>query len=281
MNHIMVAGPVQPGKSRPPAAGDQPPGLPSPAAWHPARLAAALAIALLLGACDQAVTVPARFPEPVVESLPLRVGIVYPDAFRNHEHREAMGGSATWTIRTGEANVALFDAVFRRLFLEARRLDARPAGDGARAAGLDAVLEPTVTGFEFALPAQSGTDQYSVWIRYTLNVYGPDGQAITAWRINAYGQSSAKALRPARSMEVAARQALRDAAATISLEFAREPAIRSALLGDGAGEPAPAREGSGREPADESTEAAPAPSIGPTPGPSPDDSPPEPGTPAG
>jgi hypothetical protein len=246
MNPIMVAGRVHPGKSRP--------ALPD---GRLMRLAATLVLGLLLGACGQTVTVPARFPEPVVDTLPLRVGVVYPEAFRNHEHREALGNGSPWNIRTGEANVALFDAVFRRLFTEVRHLDARPEGDGAQTAGLDAVLEPEVTGFEFASPAQSGTDQYSVWIRYTLNVYGPDGQAITAWRINAYGQGSAKALQPARSMEVAARQALRDAGATISLEFAREPAIRSALLGNGAGDPALVREGPAREPAEESTDPTP------------------------
>lgn len=194
----------------------------------PRLLAAVLLVGLALGGCDQVVSVPTRFPEPLVDRLPLRVGVHYPPAFRDYVYREDGGNGQQWSIKAGDANVALFDRVFGRLFTDAVRLEALP-GPGA-ASGFDAYVEPAVDAFEFATPAQSGTDEYSVWIRYTLNVYGPDGNLITAWKVSAYGQSGSAVLRAARSMEAATILAMRDAGATISVGFARQKAIRKALL---------------------------------------------------
>jgi hypothetical protein len=190
-------------------------------------LAVLLAVALLAG-CDQALTIPDKFPEPLVETLPLRVGVHYPEAFRDYTYAEAAGGDTEWTIRAGAANVAMFDAVSKRLFREAVRVDGLPApGSGT---GYDAYLEPTVEAFEFALPSQSGTNQYSVWIRYRLKVYGPDGRLIQDWPVSAYGQSASATLQPARSMEEATVLAMRDAEATFSTGFQRQKAIRQQLL---------------------------------------------------
>jgi len=182
----------------------------------------------LLAACDQALTIPDQFPEPLVETLPLRVAVHYPETFRGYTYTEATGGDTSWTIRAGAAHVAMFDAVTKRLFREAVRVEALPApGSGA---GYDAYLEPTVDAFEFALPTQSGTNQYSVWIRYRLKVYGPDGRLIQDWPVSAYGQSASATLQPARSMQEATVLAMRDAEASFSTGFPRQKAIRQQLL---------------------------------------------------
>jgi hypothetical protein len=179
--------------------------------------------------CDQALTIPDRFPAPLVETLPLRVAVYYPaESFSEFTYIEAAGGETDWTIRAGDANVAMFDAVSRRLFREAVRIDQLPAAGAA--AGYDAYLEPRVDAFEFALPSQSGTNQYSVWIRYKLKVYGRDGTLIQEWPVSAYGQSASSTLQPARSMQEATVLAMRDAEATFSTGFARQKAIRQQLL---------------------------------------------------
>jgi len=181
----------------------------------------------LIAACDQALTVPDTFPEPMVEPLPLDVALHFTDEFADYHYREDVPGDTRWDIALGKANVALFESVSRRLFRRATRVDSRPTGDAASA--FDAIIEPSIVAFEFSLPSQSATKRYSVWIRYTVSVFRPDGELLTAWNVSAYGESDAAALRPAHSMKQATILALRDAATTISVDFAKEARARGVV----------------------------------------------------
>jgi hypothetical protein len=196
-----------------------------------------LLLSLLLAGCDQALRVPTTFPEPVVEPLPLDIALHFTDEFAGYRYREDVPGDAKWDIELGKANVALFESVSRRLFRSATRVSPRPAG--AEAARFDAIIEPAVAAFEFSLPSQSATDQYSVWIRYTVKVFRPDGTELTAWNISAYGESDSTLLRPARSMEQATILALRDAAAMLAVDFATEARARGVMPMEKTDAPAP------------------------------------------
>lgn len=191
----------------------------------------------LLAGCDQALVVPTTFPEPVVEPLPLDIALHFTAEFANYRYQEAVPGDTRWDIELGKANVALFESVSRRLFRSATRVAARPAGP--EATRFDAIIEPTVAAFEFSLPSQSATDQYSVWIRYTVKVFRPDGTELTAWNISAYGESDSTLLRPARSMEQATILALRDAAAMLTVNFANEARARGVMPMEKTDAPAP------------------------------------------
>lgn len=192
------------------------------------RLLATVALLPLVTACDHALVIPDRFPEPVVATLPLDMALLYSPEFASYRYREETEGGTEWVIDLGKANVALFDTISRRLFRSTVRIEALPAGGTPQA--YSAILAPSVEAFEFSLPEQSATDQYSVWIRYNLKVYGPDGALVTSWNVSAYGESAASMLQPARSMEQATTTALRDAGATISVDFASEAKIRATLL---------------------------------------------------
>lgn len=183
---------------------------------------------LLLGtACSQSLTIPDRVPAPLIEPLPLRAGFHYTPAFSTYRYTSDPGEKPTWEIGLGAANVGLFDRLGQRLFRETAVLDALP--QPGNPASLDVIIEPTVDAFEVSLPEQSTADQYAVWIRYTVRVYGPEGGLVTAWKLSGYGEAGKDALRPARSMEQATVLAMRDAAATISIEFARQPGIEQLL----------------------------------------------------
>lgn len=197
----------------------------------------ALLLVPLAAGCDQALTIPNTFPEPLVEPLPLDVALHFTDEFTRYRYQETMPGEAQWDIDLGKANVALFESVSRRLFRSATRVATRPTG--ADAAGFNVIIEPSVAAFEFSLPSQSATEQYSVWIRYTVKVFRPDGELLTAWNISAYGESGSTLLRPARSMEQATMLALRDAAATLTVDFLKEARARGVLPMENVDVPAP------------------------------------------
>lgn len=204
------------------------------------RLAALLpaGLALVLGACAKAVLVPARFPEPLIEPLPVTAGVYYPPTLADYTYSETLPGETTWTLNLGPANVALFDSVFRRLFRATVRLASVPGPDMSSApggGGPDVLLEPNVQAFEFGVPSHSSTQQYEVWIRYNLNVYRPDGTLIKTFPVSGYGQSDSRTLQGEKSMEDATVLAMRDAAAALALEFGADQKLRAILLG----EPAP------------------------------------------
>lgn len=194
-----------------------------------ARCTALVAIATLGTGCSGSVVVGQTFPAPLVEPLPLRVAIHYPPALADYVHREDPGADRDWTVQLGQANVHMFDSVFSAMFAESRQVSGITEA-AAEMPGHDAVIIPMVDAFEFSLPSQSGTDQYAVWIRYNVDVYGPDGQLVTRWPVAAYGQSGTSGLSDEESMERATVLALRDAAATISTTFSRQPKIRETLL---------------------------------------------------
>lgn len=187
-------------------------------------------VALVLGGCSGEVKVEESFPVPLVERLPLRVALHYPPAFSEYSYTEAPAAERDWTVQLGNANVRMFDAVFSGMFTATQRVSDVAAAP-QEMPGLDAILSPTIDAFEFSLPAQSATDQYAVWIRYNLDVYGRDGKLIVRWPVAAYGQSGTGGLSDEEAMERATVLALRDAAATIAVGFARQQKIRENLLG--------------------------------------------------
>jgi hypothetical protein len=195
---------------------------------HTGRHVAAAALGLLLTAgCNQSLIIPDRVPEPLVQALPLRAGLYYTPAFSAFRHTQHEEGQTAWDIELGPANVGLFNRLSKRMFRDTAQVRELPAA-GTRAE-FDVIIEPAIDAFEFSLPNSSAADQYAVWIRYTLKVYGPDGKLITAWKLSGYGEAGENTLKPARSMEQATILAMRDAAAAISLEFARQPGIEQLL----------------------------------------------------
>lgn len=184
-------------------------------------------MATLVG-CSQSVTVQTEFPAPVVEPLPLVVGIRYPDALTDYVHQEAPPLEVEWTIHLGAANESLFDILFGAMFIQTIALEQE--ANTAHHPELDAVIEPTLEEFEFSLPRQSQTDRYAVWLRYNIRVYAPDGELICNWPVTAYGQAEAKTTAAKNPMQQATVLAMRDAAANIAVDFINAPGIKAKLL---------------------------------------------------
>jgi len=208
-----------------------------------------VAVVYLLAGCAQSVEVKTDFPEPLVETLPLQVGLRYSEEFLQYRYAEDLPDDVTWSFSIGESNRKLFDRIFNRLMARAVEV-----GEGDPLDGLDAVIEPSVVALEFSLPRQSRSDQYAVWIRYMLRVVSTDGELISELPISAYGQSDSKLLKGDDSMRQATIRAMRDAAVSIIVGFPADERIRQALLKTSAAE---TLDDAAADAADEATEEFP------------------------
>jgi hypothetical protein len=187
--------------------------------------------AVMLGACAKNIVVETIFPEPVIQSLPLNIGIHLDTVLTQYTYTEDLPNDIEWSFDLGQANKKLFDGIFTALFDITVPVNGNGGPDPIYAP-LDAIITPTIEAFEFSLPRQSHSEQYSVWIRYNLHIYLPDGSLITKYPVSAYGQSDSRTFGASAAMEEAVIMAMRDAAASIVMGFAEEQKIKETLLSD-------------------------------------------------
>jgi hypothetical protein len=198
------------------------------------RLLAVAAAACLAGCGGSEVIVESTFPRPLVEPLPISMGIVIPDELYNFIYTEDIPDQSLWTIALGDANVALLEPLFEGMFERTKDIDslALAAGDTT----LDGVIEPKLEKFEFDVPQGERDEFVEVWLQYQITVYEPDGSTIIQWPVSGYGKS--ELLRDAEdAVQRAAIVAMREAGATISTKFTEQPQIKEWLGGKGHAEP--------------------------------------------
>lgn len=184
---------------------------------RPARLAALLALLTLGGCTTTAVVVEGSFPrEPVVERLPLAIGVHFDESFSSFTLEEPIPQRGDWNIAIGAAQVDMFRAVLPAMFERVVEIEDLAAG-----ADVDAVLIPRVDDMQFAIPFQTKSNFFEVWIRYQLTLSEPGtGRVIASWPLTAYGRTRDAMLASAEAaLEQAAVVALRDAAAFFAIDF--------------------------------------------------------------
>ena len=108
--------------------------------------------------------------------------------------------------------------------------------DDPRDYQFDALIEPSIEGFEFSTPGQTQSGAYSVWIRYRMNIFDRVGNRASSWTVSAYGKSQKEGLTGTDSLRRAAVLAMRDAAALIIIQMDKVSKIRD--LADGPLDPA-------------------------------------------
>jgi hypothetical protein len=195
---------------------------------------ALLAVALLLSACGaKEVVVQGAFPRPVMEQLPLTLGVYYDEAFRQHEFFDEATGrnEATWIVKTGQAQVDMYNTLLPGMFVGIRHLD-EPPGSAAAPTGVDAILVPRVAELQYSIPLQTKIKVYEIWMRYAYQLYTPDGELIADWTMTSYGKTPTAFMQTDQAaVNLAAVVALRDAGANFATGFTRVPAVRDWLSG--------------------------------------------------
>ena len=192
-----------------------------------------LAIFLMAG-CSSTVTMEMpTIPEPRIEKIPVDVVVRIPAEFQDFTHSEEVLGRDTWTIHLGSSNAAFFTQLFGFMFDSVVILG---PDDDPRDYQFDALIEPSIEGFEFSVPNQSQTNAFAVWIRYRISVFDSIGNRASSWTVSAYGKSQKEGMGGSDSLRRAAILAMRDAAALIIMQMDKVTKIRQ--LADGPLDPA-------------------------------------------
>ncbi len=209
-----------------------------PDASAPRRALRAVAVAIvagLLAACgpnEVVVKPPAGdFPQPLMEPLPLVVGVWYTEDFAGHEFFDEAKGRAesSWIVRTGDAQVQMWDTLYGAMFNELVHMKGKP-GEGQMNQLVDAVLIPSVDELQYTIPAHTNVKVYEIWMRYRFSLVTTNGEPIADWTMTAYGKTPTAFLQSDEAaVNLAAVVALRDAGANFAANFTRVPAVQEWL----------------------------------------------------
>lgn len=195
------------------------------------RLILLILLAFGLAACGPTVVTMkplSEFPAPLVEPLPVTVGVHYPPAFADYSHKEKRPGPAgeEWTIALGAPQVQVFRTVFGASFRDVVELGTQKAGDSH----VSAVIVPSVTDFQFALPDDTKGKVFEIWIKYDIGIHDAAGAEIGHWIFTAYGKTPTAFLTTdADAIHAATVVALRDAGASMVSGLQRDARIREWL----------------------------------------------------
>jgi len=185
-------------------------------------VASCTAALLGLSACGGVQIRPdASLPEPLIVSLPARVGLVIPEDMRNFKHTETRWG-VNWTIDLGAGHTHMMQEVFEDTFDTVQEFkdleEARSAPD------LRAIFEPLIEQYAFVTARETGGRYYAVTIRYRINLYTPSGEQADSFTLTGYGNALAKGMSSGKPLEKASLAAMRDAAAKFLVQFPELPA---------------------------------------------------------
>ena len=222
-------------------------------------LAAALVGGWFLGGCatGASVTVNASVPRPLVEPIDAAVGIYYNDELKNYVHVEELVEYGVYRIDIGASHAPVFAQVFDAMFetvvpvarvggddatadeTNADDPDADTEGDGADAASnprpvrftrpdgtppaVAGIIAPSIEEVQFAIPKQTGSEFYEVWISYRLDLYDTNGNQLGEYPVIGYGKANEANFgglgQASPALNAATIWALRDAAAMLSFQF--------------------------------------------------------------
>ena len=131
-----------------------------------------LCLTLLFAWCaSKQVIVEGNFPKPLLEPLPITLGVIYPPAFAEHEFFDEAKGRADsdWLVKTGEAQVHFWDTLFAGMFEQVIHLQSAEALQ-AHGGEIDGVLIPNIAELQYTIPTHTNVKVYEIWMRYEFRL---------------------------------------------------------------------------------------------------------------
>jgi hypothetical protein len=169
---------------------------------------------------------------PIVEQLPVAMGIYYSPEFRGYEHRSVeyiRGLEFHFIYSLGPASVALFDQVLPGMFRAVVPLKTWPSLS-VGGAGLSAVLIPEIESvFIRSQHNDSDLGPFPVNVTYRFTLYGLVGDKLASWVVSGsttYELSPVLDFQAQDKKKLAIRDALRNAAAKFVIEFPNQPDVQ-------------------------------------------------------
>ena len=125
-------------------------------------------ITVFLSACGaNELVVQGNFPEPLMDPIPITVGVVFPDAFKEHEFFEKAAGRAEsdWKIKTGDAQVKFWTGLFKGMFENVVFLN-DPSSLSTLNNEVEVVIIPRIEKLEYAIPLYTAVKVYEIRLEY-------------------------------------------------------------------------------------------------------------------
>ena len=201
-----------------------------------------LCLTLLSAGCaTKQVEVDGSFPAPLLDPLPITLGVIYPSAFAEHEFFDEAKGRAEsdWLVKTGEAQVEFWDILFGGMFDEVVHIRDWETTQ-SRGPEIDGVLIPAIADLQYTIPTHTNVKIYEIWMRYEFRLvdvaaihqqedgalsFNPD-ERLAVWPITAYGKTPTAFLQTdEEAVNLAAVVALRDAGANFVTSFGATPDV--------------------------------------------------------
>jgi hypothetical protein len=189
--------------------------------------AATLAVLLLSGCTATKLTTQAQLPPPLIDKLPVRVGVHYSKEFAEYVHKETRS-QIDYEVTLGPAHVTNLNWLLGAMFAELVEVEDPTAIADIRPPLLF-VLEPKFEEFSFLTPKDVAGEAFVVTIRYLLTLYDGSGGRVDSFTYTGYGREKARTLASKEPLAIATQRAMRDAGAKVAVELTDQEAVRLLL----------------------------------------------------
>ena len=177
-----------------------------------------LSIIFLLSGCGANVVLDKTYPKPLVQEIPLSIGVYYSEEFKAFSQVEEDKDKGKFVINIGAAQVTLFDTLLAGSFSNISQLESFPTKE--KGSSFSGVLVPEVVNLQFSIPKHTQAKIFEIWISYNMQLFTPEGALIMEWPLAAYGKTPLKFLNTYHtSFTQATHVALRDAGAQFILSL--------------------------------------------------------------
>jgi hypothetical protein len=186
------------------------------------------ALAALAGCGDVEVAAESQMPTPLIDPLPITVGVFYSEGFSKYQHAEERWG-VKWKAELGPYHVRMAERLFHAAFRElvpVTDLKALPANPP-----YVAIIEPRIEQYSFITPKDTGANYYAVTIKYRLNVLAPNGDQADSLTFTGYGSFKSGGVSTTSPMVSATKAAMRDAAAKFLVQFPEQDVAKKLVAG--------------------------------------------------
>ena len=189
-------------------------------------------LALLAGCGTTEFEARPAIPAPLVEKIPVVIGVYMAPEFRDKVYREEREG-ADVAIALGKAQTEGFMRLLDAMFLRVVPVTSTDAGARTDPA-IRGVLEPVLEDVAFVTPTDSGADVYAVSLKYRVSGYKPDGQFTDSWTFTGYGAAAVSNMLGigTEALQKATQLAMRDAGARLATELREQAIVRGLLSAD-------------------------------------------------